>query len=60
MGRITHIQHGFAINEFLLQALLNEICIGSSNLKNCVYFECVFSFYQKRNPEYEDKVNVIN
>ena len=25
MGRI--IQHGFAINEFLLQALLNEICI---------------------------------
>ena len=46
--------------EFLLQVFLNEIWIWSSNLKNCVYLECVFSFYQKRNPEHEDKVNVIN
>ena len=54
------IEYGFAINALLLQVLLNQISIGSRNLTNRVYFECVFSFHQKRNPEYEDKVNVIN
>ena len=57
---IIYIEHGFDINAFLHQVLLNEIWIWLSNLKNCVYFGCLFSFYQKRNPEYEDKVNVIN
>ena len=55
-----YIEHGFDINAFLHQVLLNEIWIWLSNLKNCVYFGCLFSFYQKRNPEYDDKVNEIN
>ena len=55
-----YIEHGFAINAFLHQVLLNEIWIWSSNLKDCVFFGCLFSFYQKRNLKYEDKVKVIN